>query len=76
MYESSNNNDPKKEAQDALNSGFWNALSYTEQWISQTLKEANNEGKSNPHARKELNYVCEMNNQILAAVAGIFRYGQ
>jgi len=31
------------------------------------------EGKSNPYARKELNYVCEMNNQILAAVSSIFR---
>jgi hypothetical protein len=70
-----NSNDPKKEAKAALDSGFWNALSYTEQWISDTLKDASSgtNGKSNPYARKELNYVCEMNDQTLMAVAGIFR---
>lgn len=72
MYEP-NSDDPKKEAKEALESGFWNALSYTEQWISETLKDASKTGKSNPYARKELNYVCEMNDQTLAAVAGIFR---
>ena len=69
----SNNNDPRKEAQEKLKSGFWNALSYTEEWIAETLKRANNEGKSNPYARKELNYDCEMNVLVLATVASIFR---
>lgn len=70
-----NQNDAQsaKSAKDALDSGFWNAISYTEQWISQTLKESSKKGKSNPYARKELIYVCEMNTMPLAAVAGIFR---
>jgi hypothetical protein len=73
MYQpDSNNNEPNKEAKDALKSGFWNALSYTEQWISDTLKNSTKSG-SNPYARKELAYVCEMNTQSLASVAGIFR---
>lgn len=74
MYQpDSNNNEPNKEAKDALNSGFWNALSYTEQWISETLKDSTKAGTSNPYARKEIAYVCEMNDQSLASVAGIFR---
>ncbi len=75
-YEPENNqNDAQKakSAKDALDSGFWNAISYTEQWISHTLKEASIKGKSNPYARKELIYVCEMNTMPMAAVAGIFR---
>ena len=68
-----NNNEPNKEAKDALKSGFWNALSYTEQWISDTLENSTKAGTSNPYARKELAYVCEMNTQSLASVAGIFR---
>lgn len=67
----SDDNGAEKEAIDKLNSGFWNALEYTEQWISHTL--SNPESKSNPHARKELKYVCEMNDHILSAVASIFR---
>ncbi len=73
MYEPSSN-DPKKEANDALKSGFWNALEYTEQWITETLRKATEEGKTNPYARKELNYFCEMNEYTIAAVASIFRY--
>lgn len=61
------------QAKKALNAGFWNALSHTEQWISETLSDASKSGKSNPHARKELSYVCEMNENSLAAIAGIFR---
>jgi len=74
-YEPGNDppNNTNKAAKDALNAGFWHALSHTEQWISETLKEATMSGKSNPYGRKELNYVCEMNDSILAAVAGIFR---
>ncbi len=74
-YEPSPDNDARraKGAKDALDSGFWNAISYTEQWISEVLKETSTKGKSNPYARKELIYVCEMNNMALAAVAGIFR---
>lgn len=73
MYEPSSN-DPRKEANDALKSGFWNALEYTEQWITETLRKATEEGKTNPYARKELNYFCEMNEYTIAAVASIFRY--
>ena len=65
-----------KSAKDALDSGFWNAISYTEQWISQTLKQSSKEGTSNPYARKELIYICEMNTTPLATIAGIFRYVQ
>jgi hypothetical protein len=75
MYEPSSN-DPRKEANDALKSGFWNALEYTEQWITETLRKATEEGKTNPYARKELNYFCEMNEYTIAAVASIFRYGR
>lgn len=77
-YEQSNNDNSNQKsdsqkAKDALDSGFWNAISFTEQWISEILKTANLDDTSNPYARKELIYVCEMNNMPLAAVASIFR---
>ena len=75
LYEpSSNGNDPRKEAQEALKSGFWNALSHTEKWISQTLGNPSSEnGTSDPYSKQKINYMCEMNEYTLTVIASIFR---
>lgn len=61
------------------NGGVWTALQLTEKWISAVLgdpgiKNENREPHSNnPYARKEVSYSCEMTDQTVMAIAGIFR---
>ncbi len=65
-------NDPPKDSksEQKLKSGFWNALSHTEEWMSNTLKAAKTD---NPLMRNEVSYECEMNQGILSCITGIFR---
>lgn len=64
-------NDPPRDqsSEQKLKSGFWNALSHTEEWMSNTLKSSAN----NPLVRNEVSYECEMNPGILSCITGIFR---
>ncbi|GAX26321.1 hypothetical protein FisN_16Lh160 [Fistulifera solaris] len=47
----------------------WSVLTRTEEWISQTLSDA----QGNPYTRKEVSYVCETNAQGPLILSGIFR---
>ena len=60
------------------NGGVWTALQLTEKWISAVLgdpgmRQTNENPNSNPYARKEVSYSCEMTDQTAMAVAGVFR---
>lgn len=70
MYEPSFDPPDKVSAQKKLKAGFWVALDHTQKWISDTLS---NSTRENPHDRKEVSYDCELNQQVLATIAGIFR---
>jgi len=70
MYEPAFDPSDKASARKKLKAGFWVALDHTEKWISDTLSSSTRE---NPHARKEVTYDCELNQQVLATIAGIFR---
>lgn len=70
MYEPSFDPSDKASARKKLKAGFWVALDHTQKWISETLS---NSTRENPHARKEVTYDCELNQQVLATIAGIFR---
>ena len=72
------NYSPNDDPQMPSNGGVWTALQLTEKWISAVLgdpsvKIGNVDPKSNPYARKEVSYSCEMTDQTIMAVAGIFR---
>lgn len=72
------NYSPNDDPQLPSNGGVWTALQLTEKWISAVLgdpsaKTGRVEPKSNPYARKEVSYSCEMTDQTIMAVAGIFR---
>lgn len=72
------NYSPNDDSQVPNHGGVWTALQLTEKWISAVLGDpgaTNGQGdpKSNPYARKEVSYSCEMTDQTIMAVAGIFR---
>lgn len=47
----------------------WSVLTRTEEWISQTLSDA----QGNPYTRKEVSYICENNSGSALILSGIFR---
>jgi len=83
MYDStsnppSNKDDPSR-GNPEQGTKMWSALAATERWIGETLSRAgsaaapNSAAASNPYARKEVSYVCEMSDQIESIIGGTFR---
>lgn len=50
----------------------WSVLAHTEKWISQTLASTET-ASGNPYSRKEVNYVCETNEDSPMIAANMFK---
>lgn len=57
----------------ARDSNVWSVLSTTERWISDILASAETDSGTNPYSRKEVNYVCETDEEIPMIAANIFK---
>lgn len=53
-------------------SNVWSVLAHTEKWISDTLASSET-GNGNPYSRKEVNYVCETNEESPMIAANMFK---
>lgn len=53
-------------------SNVWSVLANTEKWISETLA-ASETSNGNPYSRKEVNYVCETNEESAMIAANLFK---
>lgn len=53
-------------------SNVWSVLAHTEKWISDTLASTET-ASGNPYSRKEVNYVCETNEESPMIAANIFK---
>lgn len=51
----------------------WSVLANTEKWISETLQSSDNGSGGNPYSRKEVNYVCETQQDSPMITANIFK---
>ena len=69
MYE--NSRDPPNRG--GADANVWTVLAHTEKWISETLAANEQPGGRNPYSRKEVNYVCETNEDSPMIVANIFK---
>ena len=66
MYENSRDGSPRSD------SNVWSVLAHTERWISDTLASQET-ANGNPYSRKEVNYVCETNEESPMIVANMFK---
>lgn len=51
----------------------WSILAHTERWISETLASSETENGGNPYSRKEVNYVCETQQDSPLIAANLFK---
>lgn len=66
LYENARDGNPSPD------SNVWSVLANTEKWISDTLSSSES-GNGNPYSRKEVNYVCETNEESPMIAANMFK---